>query len=152
MVPLGHITPLKGGQISYVMRRFQLEDFLKHTEQYQITEIFVVPPIIVSILQSSLLTKYSLRSLRSGMVGGAPLDLQSQKAFSALMNPEGSLSPCYGMTELSCIAATYPWPEADGDGAVGYFLPNLDIRWVFTMLWSSPGTCSADCAQASGRA
>lgn len=130
MVPIGHITPLKGGQVSYVMRRFVLEDFLRYTEQYQVTEIFVVPPIIISILQSPLIKKYSLRSLRSGMVGGAPVDLGSQKAFSALMNQEGALSPCYGMTELSCIAAYLPWPEQDRDGSVGYFFPSFEIRSV----------------------
>ncbi|KIX09214.1 uncharacterized protein Z518_00293 [Rhinocladiella mackenziei CBS 650.93] len=130
MVPIGHVTPLRAGHISYVMRRFQVEDFLRYTEKYEVTELFVVPPIVVSILQSPLVKTYSLRSLRSGMTGGAKLDLLSQKKFSALMHPDGAINPCYGMTEISCIGACYPWPEKDSDGSVGYFLPNLEIKLV----------------------
>ena len=128
MVALAHITPPRSGHISYVMRRFDIEDFLHFTEKYQVTELFVVPPIIVSILQSPLVEKFSLRSLRCGMTGGAKVDLLSQKAFSMLMHPDGCLNPCYGMTEISCIGAYYPWPERDVDGSIGYFLPNLDVR------------------------
>ncbi|RVX72878.1 hypothetical protein B0A52_03231 [Exophiala mesophila] len=64
MVPIGHITPLRSGHVSYVMRRFHLEDFLRYTEKFEVTELFVVPPIVVSILQSPLIRRYSLRSLR----------------------------------------------------------------------------------------
>ncbi|OQV06031.1 AMP-binding enzyme domain-containing protein [Cladophialophora immunda] len=117
MAIIGHITPLRSGHIAYVMPRFQLEDFLRFTEIYEVTELFVVPPIIVSILQSPLVRKYSLRSLRSGMTGGAKIDLLSQQRFTALMHPEGCINPCYGMTEISCIGAHHPWPEVDSDGS-----------------------------------
>ncbi|KIV92781.1 hypothetical protein PV10_04047 [Exophiala mesophila] len=130
MVPIGHITPLRSGHVSYVMRRFHLEDFLRYTEKFEVTELFVVPPIVVSILQSPLIRRYSLRSLRCGMTGGAKIDLLSQQAFTALMHPDGSLNPCYGMTEISCIGACYQWPDQDLDGSVGHFLPNLEIRLV----------------------
>lgn len=128
MVPIGHITPLRAGHTSYIMRRFTLEDFLRYTEKYKVTEIFVVPPIIVSLLQSPLIQKYSLRSLRWGMIGGAALNLEAQKAFTALINKDGRINCCYGMTELSCIGATYPWPEEDDEGSIGYFLPNLEVK------------------------
>ncbi|KAL2834167.1 hypothetical protein BJY01DRAFT_239193 [Aspergillus pseudoustus] len=130
MVPIGHVTPLRGGHTSYIMRRFQLEDFLRYTEQYKVSEIFVVPPIIVSLLQSALIQKYSLSSLRWGMIGGAALNLVAQKTFTGLMNANGRINCCYGMTELSCIAATYPWPEEDDEGSIGYFLPNLEVKLV----------------------
>lgn len=134
MVPIGHITPLKAGHVSYVMRRFQLEEFLQYTEKYQTSEIWVVPPIIVTILQSPLTKKYSLKSLRCGTIGGAAIDILSQKEFSTLMGPDGGLNPSYGMTELSCLGTAYPWPEQDTDGSIGYFLPNLDVRSVWNVL------------------
>jgi 4-coumarate--CoA ligase len=128
MAIMAHVTPLRSGHIAYVMPRFQLEDFLRFTEKYEVTELFVVPPIIHSMLQSPLIKKYSLSSLRSGMTGGAKIDLLSQQKFSTLMHPEGCLNPCYGMTEISCIGACFPWPARATDGSVGYFLPNLEIK------------------------
>ncbi|KIW82948.1 hypothetical protein Z517_02191 [Fonsecaea pedrosoi CBS 271.37] len=130
MAIMAHITPLRSGHIAYVMTRFQLEDFLRFTEQYEVTELFVVPPVIVSILQSPLTAKYSLKSLRSGMTGGAKIDLLSQQRFTALMHPDGCINPCYGMTEISCIGACHPWPAVDTDGSIGYFLPNLEVKLV----------------------
>lgn len=128
MAIMAHVTPLRSGHIAYIMKRFHLVDFLRFTKKYEVSELFVVPPIIQSIIQSPLTKKYSLRSLRSGMTGGAKIDLLSQDKFSTLMHPEGCLNPCYGMTEISCIGACHPWPERDTDGSVGYFLPNLEIK------------------------
>lgn len=67
---------------------------------------------------------------RAGFVTtyGAKIDLLSQRKFTALMHTDGCLNPCYGMTELSCIGACYPWPEQDIDGSIGYFLPNLEVK------------------------
>ncbi|KIW88198.1 uncharacterized protein Z519_11309 [Cladophialophora bantiana CBS 173.52] len=130
MAIIGHITPLRSGHIAYVMPRFQVEDFLRFTEKYEVTELFVVPPIIVSILQSPLIQKYSLRSLRSGMTGGAKIDLLSQKRFTALMHPEGCINPCYGMTELSCIGSCYPWPELDIDGSEVRAYNKIGEIWI----------------------
>jgi 4-coumarate--CoA ligase len=128
MVPIGHTTPLKAGHVSYVMRRFDLEPFLQCTEQYSITELFLVPPVILSILQSPLIRKYSLKSLRWGLVGGAPLDVASLKNFNALMNADGRINSCWGMTECSCVGAGYHWREADVTGSIGRFLPNLEVK------------------------
>lgn len=125
---MAHVTPLRSGHIAYVMRRFDLESFLRYTEKYEITELFVVPPIVVSILQSPLTKRFSLKSLRCGMTGGAKIDLLSQKSFTALMHRDGCLNPCYGMTELSCIGACYSWPNQDIDGSIGHFLPNLEVK------------------------
>lgn len=130
MAIVAHVTPLRSAHTAYVMRRFDLELFMKYTEQYAITEVFVVPPIIVSILQSPLTQKFSLKSLRYGMTGGAKIDLLSQKRFTELMHADGCLNPCYGMTELSCIGACYSWPEQDTDGSIGQFLPNLEVKYV----------------------
>lgn len=128
MLCMAHVTPLAAGHVSYIMRRFEVEKFIRHTERYQITEMFVVPPVYKMILQSEMIQTHSLKSLRWAMTGGASLDLQSQKKFSSLMNRDGRLNPCYGMTELSCLAAAYPWPEEDQEGSIGYFLPNLLIK------------------------
>ena len=34
------------------------------------------------------------------------------------------------MTETSCVATKFPWPEDDATGAVGRPIPNLDIKLV----------------------
>jgi len=112
------------------MRRFELEAFLRHTEMYKITEVFLVPPIIVSIVASPITRKYSLRSVRWGLIGGAALDTSSQTAFNSLIHPDGSINMCWGMTECCCLGAAYYWPEKDTTGSIGRFLPNLEIKQV----------------------
>lgn len=135
MVPIGHTTPLRSGQVSYVMRRFELEEFLKHVERYQITELFLVPPIIVSIVMSPLVSKYSLKSVRWGQIGGAPLDTTTQAKFKALVSPDGAINQAWGMTEISCLGSCFYWPEFDTTGSIGRFLPNLEVKYALWTPW-----------------
>jgi 4-coumarate--CoA ligase len=52
--PTTMIAPFREGATSYVMRRFELEPFLKHVGTYGITEILIVPPMAIAIIMSPL--------------------------------------------------------------------------------------------------
>lgn len=41
-VPRGHTSPIRGGIVTYVMRRFDLEPWLQYVEKYNITEMGLV--------------------------------------------------------------------------------------------------------------
>jgi 4-coumarate--CoA ligase len=88
VAPRTHFSPLKSGVKTYIMRRFELEGFLRNVEQFGITDIIIVPPIVISIVMSDLRRKYSLASLRWAQVGAAPLSKETQARLKALLGKD----------------------------------------------------------------
>lgn len=110
------------------MRRFELEPLLANIEKFQINEIGIVPPIVIAIIMSGLASKYSLKTIRALTVGAAPLGKDSQDRMRDLL-PEGTfVNQVWGMTETSCIASMFHYPEDDVTGSVGRMIPLLDSK------------------------
>ena len=104
-VPRAHTSPLRGGFVTHIMRRFDLELFLKNIENYQITEVNLVklathvkrkqsrdslgqvPAMVMMIINSPLSKKYSMKSIRNAWSGAAPLDKGPQARMQALFQP-----------------------------------------------------------------
>lgn len=128
-VPSTHTSALKAGHTVYVMRRFDLEAFLKVSLQYKITEVATVPPMAVAIVKSPLSKQQPfLKHVKSGSVGAAPLDKAVQAQFRALLGEGGRYTQVWGMTETSCIATRFLWPEDDTTGSVGRPIPCLEMK------------------------
>lgn len=101
---VAHTTPLRAGQASVVMRRFDLEQFLANIQKFEINEFGIVPPILIAILMSPLTPKYSLKTIRSVSVGAAPLGKDTQERFRKLVPKEATVNQVWGMTESECHA------------------------------------------------
>jgi acyl-CoA synthetase (AMP-forming)/AMP-acid ligase II len=129
-VPISHVAPLRSGQVSYTMRRFELEPFLGNIEKFQITDVGIVPPIAVMMIMSPVTKKYSLKSLKVAQCGAAPLGKETQKRFYDLMDPGSSFSQVWGMTEATCAATLFYYPERDTTASVGRFIPNIDVKYA----------------------
>ncbi|KAI8940041.1 hypothetical protein NX059_003763 [Plenodomus lindquistii] len=129
-VPRAHTSPLRAGIKTYVMRRFNLESWLQNVERYQITETNMAPPMVISIINSPLTKKYSLKSIRNTWVGAAPLAAEPQARFKALLREDTPFNQVWGMSETTCIATMVHYPEHDATGSVGRFLPNHDAKLV----------------------
>lgn len=112
-----------------VMRRFELEPFLVNIEKFKISDIGVVPPIAIAIIMSGLGKKYSLKSVKSVQCGAAPLSKESQSRLRQLLPEDTTVLQVWGMTETSCIASMFYFPEDDDTGSVGRMLPNLDVKY-----------------------
>lgn len=73
--------------------------------------------MVVSIVMSGLSDEtsktyrpeFSMRSVRNGTVGAAPLDGAMQKRFQALLAPGATFGQVWGMTETTSMAAIVPW-------------------------------------------
>ena len=113
------------------MRRFELESFLKYMEQYEIPEVLAVPPMVIAIIMSPLSKKYSLRKTFNATLGAAPMDKDSQRRFLSLMAPDAKCSQVWGLTESTCVATTFQWPEKDDTGSIGRFVSNMEAKYVF---------------------
>ncbi|KAJ5086196.1 hypothetical protein N7532_010967 [Penicillium argentinense] len=129
--PVTHISTLKAGNVVYMMRRFDLEGYLSTVEKYNITDLAMVPPIVIAILMSPLSQKRPfLRKVRLAACGAAPLDKDVQARFRSLMGDDGPFTQVWGMTETSCIATMFPYPEHDDTGSVGRLIPNLEAKLI----------------------
>lgn len=129
-VPSTHYGALKSGFQIFIMRRFELDSFLKYIELYQITDITVVPPMAIAIIMSPSSKKYNLKSIRFGNTGAAPLDKAPQARLEALLAPGSKVTQVWGMTETSCTCTQFKFNEPDTTGAVGYPLPGMDMKLV----------------------
>jgi long-subunit acyl-CoA synthetase (AMP-forming) len=72
--------------------------------------------------------KYSLKGLKAVNIGAAPLGRESQDRFRELLEPGVPVTQVWGMTEASCVATKFYYPENDTSGSVGRLMPNLDAK------------------------
>ena len=140
------ISVLKEGRHGYVMRRFELEPFLSYHTKYQLTEVFMVPPMVNAIVMSGYADEksktyrknLSLRSVRNGTVGAAPCSGDLQSRFQKLLAPGATYTQVWGMTETNSMACIVPWDiarscstgEVDAWGTVGVPLPCNQMKLV----------------------
>jgi 4-coumarate--CoA ligase len=78
------------------MRRFELEPFLAAIEKFQITDTIAVPPMAIQIIMSELTSKYSLESIKTILLGAAPLGLESQNRLLQLLPKDARAVQVWG--------------------------------------------------------
>lgn len=130
IAPVAFTSCLRSGMLGVVMPRFEPETWFWAHQEYQITDMNSVPPIVVMAINHPARHKYSLKSVVSGNCGGAPLDKLPQIRIQQLLADNAQYTQAWGMTESSCIATRFAWPEQDSTGSIGRPLPNLDIKLV----------------------
>ncbi|KAH0846695.1 hypothetical protein AYO21_08093 [Fonsecaea monophora] len=130
IVPIGHTTPFKTGHETYVMRRFEMDEFLRSIQEFKITELSISPPVVVMALASPLLPRYDLTSVKLCRSGSAPLGKVHQGEFEKHLAPDGVFNQVWGMTETTCVASRFWYPENDSTGSIGRFVSNLDVKLV----------------------
>jgi len=129
--PSTHTSALRSGHANYIMRRFEVDTFLENIEKYKITDLTLVPPIVASIVMSPNPNKIkALSSVKVASTGGAPLDKIMQARFQELLDPATPFTQIWAMTETSCLASLFYYPENDDTGSVGRFVPNIDVKLV----------------------
>jgi acyl-CoA synthetase (AMP-forming)/AMP-acid ligase II len=82
--------------------------------------------------------KYSLKSVRAGYVGAAPLSSDMQKRFHALLADGARYTQVWGMTESTSMITGVPLDvaekttrgEVDSWGSVGTTIPELSVKLV----------------------
>lgn len=127
--PSTHVSALAGGEVIYMMRRFELQSYLRAIEKYGATEMAAVPPIILAIVMSPFSrTRPFMKSIRNVMCGAAPLSKELQARLSQFLEPGVPFNQVWGMTETSCIATLFAYPEKDETGSVGRLIPNLEAK------------------------
>lgn len=125
-----HVCPLRGGEVSYVMPRFNTDDFINNVEKFQISELTFMPPMIVSVLNSPLCSASKFRSVRYAHGGGAAINKSLQARLKKFLPAETPFTQVWGMSETCGIAICLFYPEHDTTGSIGKLVPNLQAKSV----------------------
>jgi len=121
--------PLYLGGLCVTMPRFDLAEFLRLIQEYRLTHLYVVPPIVLALAKHPLVDQFDLSSLRLVGCGAAPLDEELQRACAERL---GCLvTQGYGMTETSLACHTTPQdPARVRRGSVGLTLTNMESKII----------------------
>ena len=118
---------LANGITLVTMPRFEPESFLKALQDYRVTNLGLVPPVLHFLANHPLVASYDLSSLQKVGCGAAPLGGSLEQKASERLHCE--VVQGFGMTESSgVVAATYP--EKIRRGSSGQLLPGTQARVV----------------------
>jgi acyl-CoA synthetase (AMP-forming)/AMP-acid ligase II len=120
---------LRTGATVVMLPRFDLEEFLRTLQDFQINIVPVVPPIVLALAQTPLLDRFDLSKLETLHCGAAPLSVEV--ADTACERLGVDIRYGYGMTELSPLShLTYSEGHEDKPASAGYCLPNTTCKIV----------------------
>lgn len=135
-LPLYHIygvaliaTAVAGGASQVLMERFDLQEMLRLVETYQITELYVVPPVMLALASAPDLRSEQFGSVRFVMSAAAPLAADVARRVADRLNLR--VIQAYGMTESSPLTHMVPvddWSEVLG--TVGVVAADTQCRIV----------------------
>ena len=136
--PRSLITIPKLNEQLYLMRRFDTEKYVQYIQQYQITDLVVVPPMAVAILNHAGVQagQISLRSVKNGIIGAAPCTKETQARLVKLFAKDNFVNQIWGMTESNCLGMRFGWEENDlsedgeVEGSVGRLCPGMEAKVV----------------------
>ncbi|PRQ19580.1 putative acid--thiol ligase [Rosa chinensis] len=66
-------SQLRRGNVVVSMAKFDINKALKAMEEYRVTQLFVVPPVMIALAKQSVVNKYDLSSVKLIGSGVAPL-------------------------------------------------------------------------------
>ena len=75
LVYYGFVAPKVGLQ-TYLMERYNLEEMLSCIDRFKITELLLVPPILLAMAKHPSTRKYDLSSIRKVTAGAAPIGME----------------------------------------------------------------------------
>lgn len=107
---------LANGATIVTMPRFDMEPFLELVQRYRATRLYLVPPLILGLTQSPVVHRFDVSSVKSIMVGAAPLGAELSQRCAARLGCE--VIQGYGLTETSPVTHTTP-PGRNKPGTIG---------------------------------
>ena len=95
------LTALKWRLEAYMMERFNLADMLDHIQRFKITELILVPPMLVAMAKHPSVRDgtIDLSSVRKVLAGAAPVGLEITQQFEQLWNGKIRVRQAWGMSE-----------------------------------------------------
>ncbi|KAG6415361.1 hypothetical protein SASPL_122772 [Salvia splendens] len=120
------LAQLQLGSTVVSMSKFDFELLLRSVEKYRVTQLWVVPPIILALAKNDLVKKYDMSSLKSVGSGAAPLGKELMQDCAKKF-PLADVMQGYGMTE-TCGIVSVENPDAGSrlSGSAGKLVPGME--------------------------
>ena len=118
---------LAGGGLVSIMPRFDLELFLRLTQNHAAPRMFVAPPVAIALSQHPLVDECDMSKLTSIFSAAGPLGEDAAEAFAKRLNVQ--VLQGYSITELS-PASHLMLLKTRRSGAAGLSLPGTRSRIV----------------------
>lgn len=89
------------GLKTYLMERYNLTDMLDHIQKFKITELVLVPPILVAMAKHPAIRDgtYNITSVTKVVAGAAPIGMEVTKQFEELWSGKLLVRQAWGMSE-----------------------------------------------------
>ncbi|OBT80823.1 hypothetical protein VF21_00226 [Pseudogymnoascus sp. 05NY08] len=127
--PSQHGMPLKTGSPCYVMPRYDGNAILDAVEKYQITEVLLVPPMVLSLPLLPKCTSSAVASLRQIFCGGAAIAYHIQEQLYDILHPDARINQIFGMSECGWVCG-FQYPEKDDTSSVGRPFAGFSLKVV----------------------
>ena len=112
-----------------VLPKFEMESFLGALQKYKISVLYLVPPIIIMMVNAQKqLEKYDLSEVREIFTGAAPLGAETAADLNKIY-PSWRVRQGYGLTETCTVVCSTPIDEIY-PGSCGSLLPGFEARLV----------------------
>ncbi|KAJ5689000.1 Acyl-CoA ligase inpC [Penicillium macrosclerotiorum] len=126
LVVICHAGPYRGDQ-AVVLPKFELKSYLASIQNFKITGLYLVPPIIINMLRSQeVCSKYDLSSVKILFTGAAPLGMETATEFLKIY-PNVLIRQGYGLTETSTVVSSTQ-PHDIFLGSSGSLIPGIEAR------------------------
>lgn len=113
----------------YIARKFDFLDMLDGVQKYRITDLQLVPPIVVAMAKRPETKRFDLSSVIGAGSGAAPLGREVTLEFERLWpNGQVNLKQGYGMTEVTCSCLGWDPRKHCEDFSVGEPNPNCSVK------------------------
>jgi fatty-acyl-CoA synthase len=129
LVNLACIT--HGATMIYPSEAFDPTATLEAVQDERATALYGVPTMFIAELSHPEFSSYDLRSLRTGLIGGAPCPVEVMKQIKTLMHMD-EIEIVYGMTETSPVSTQtrVGTPLEKQVGTVGQVHPHVEVKIV----------------------
>jgi acyl-CoA synthetase (AMP-forming)/AMP-acid ligase II len=107
--------------------RFEPESFLQAIATHRITDLALVPPLVLFLAAHPMVSAYDLSSVKRAGCGAAPLARGVAAKLEARLGCQ--LGEGYGMTEATCAITCDQWSQLR-PGSIGILLPGTRARVV----------------------
>ncbi|KAI8943118.1 hypothetical protein NX059_001149 [Plenodomus lindquistii] len=115
----------------YMMPKFDFLEMLQYTQNYKITDLVLVPPVVVAMTKHPATRKFNLSSVEFVGSGAAPLGREICEAFEKIWsNGQVNVKQGWGMTEVTCAATGFHPEKRSESFAVGELLANIEAKIV----------------------
>lgn len=115
----------------YVMPKFDFVEMLTYVQKYGISDLVLVPPVLVAMAKHPATKKFDLSSVEHVSSGAAPLGREASQEFEKLWaSGQVNVKQGWGMTEVTCAATTFDPSKYSSSFSVGELVPNCEAKIV----------------------